>query len=393
MPRDRPLPDAPPATDRATGLPLATAGAAVGTGAGATAPAARTGFFVQDGSLVWRARRVDASLRMDLRAVAVTAVLLAHTAVLFAWSLAVGDFPIPVTEVVATLFGYGSDSADFIVRTLRLPRGIAAVLVGAAFGMAGAIFQRLLRNPLATPDILGINMGATVGAVAMIVLWSGSNMQVTVGALAGAGVAALALYVLAFKHGTTGYRMVLVGIGLTAMCTACVSWLLTRAQIYQAQRAVVWITGSLADSSWEQVRWVGVALAGASVLAFAAGRRLRVLELGDDLAQGLGVSVSAAHAWLVVAGSVLAATATAAAGPIAFVALLSPEIARRLVGARSLGLVTAAGCGALLVTASDLVARRLFAPGELPVGVVTAILGAPYLLYLMARANRIGSGG
>lgn len=351
------------------------------------------GFQLQRGALVWRPRRFDVSLRMDLRVVAVTVVVLWQTAAVFAWSLSVGDFPIPVSDVVATLFGYGSDSADFIVRELRLPRGVAGILVGAAFGLAGAIFQRLVRNPLATPDILGINMGATVGAVTVIVLWSGTNTQVTLGALVGAFTAAAAVYLLAYKQGMTGYRMVLVGIGLTAVFTAIVSYMLTRAKIYQAQRATVWMTGSLADSHWEQIRWVGVALAVAGVLAFAAGRQLRMLELGDDVARGLGIRVNRAHGWLVLAGTGLAATATAAAGPVAFVALLSPEIARRLVGARSLGLVTAAACGALLVTSSDLVARRLFAPTELPVGVVTAILGAPYLLYLMARANRIGSGG
>jgi iron complex transport system permease protein len=353
----------------------------------------RHGLFRYGGAVVWRPRRVAVSFRADVRVVVVTSVLVVLTFAVFAWSLSVGDFPIPVSDVVATLFGYGGDSADFIVRELRLPRGVAGILVGAAFGLAGAIFQRLVRNPLATPDILGINMGATAGAVAVIVLWTGSDTQVTLGALAGAGAAATAVYLLAYKQGTTGYRMVLVGIGLTAVFTACVSYLLTRAKIYQAQRATVWMTGSLADSNWERVRWVGVVLAVAGIVAFAAGRQLRLLELGDDVARGLGIKVSWAHAWLVVAGTALAATATAASGPIAFVALLSPEIARRLVGARSLGLVTAAGCGALLVVASDLVARRLFAPAELPVGVVTAMLGAPYLLYLMARANRIGSGG
>lgn len=345
------------------------------------------------GALVVRWPRVGWSSRVDVRAVAVTVVLLCVTFAVFAWSLAVGDFPIPVTDVIGTLLGVGSEDSDFIVRTLRLPRGIAAVLVGAAFGLSGAIFQRMVRNPLATPDILGINQGATVGAVSMIVLWSGTEVQVTLGALVGAALTALAVYVLAYKQGLTGYRMVLIGIGLAAMLTAVTHYMITRADIYEAQRAAVWMTGSLQDSSWEQVRWVGVALAIATVAALAAGRQLRILELGDEAARGLGVRVEWARLALVCAGTALAATATAASGPIWSVALLSPEVARRLVGARSLGLVTAAGCGALLVVASDLVARRLFAPAQLPVGVVTALLGAPYLLYLIARANRVGSGG
>jgi iron complex transport system permease protein len=345
------------------------------------------------GALVVRSPRRGWSSRIDVRAVTVTVALICVTFAVFAWSLAVGDFPIPVTDVVGTLLGVGNSDSDFIVRTLRLPRGTAAVLVGAAFGLSGAIFQRMARNPLATPDIIGINQGATVGAVSVIVLWTGGDAQVAFGALAGAAAAALAMYGLAYKRGVTGYRMVLVGIGLAAMLTAVTQYMLTRADIYEAQRAAVWMTGSLQDSRWEQVRWVGVALVIAAGAALAAGRQLRILELGDDTARGLGVRVQWARLALVGAATALAATATAASGPIWSVALLSPEIARRLIGARSLGLVAAAGSGALLVVASDLVGRRLFAPAQLPVGVVTAILGAPYLLYLIARANRTGTAG
>lgn len=345
------------------------------------------------GSLVVRSSRLGWSSRIDVRTVAVTVGLGLVTFAVFAWSLAVGDFPIPVTDVVGALLGVGSDDGDFIVRTLRLPRGIAAIYVGGAFGLSGAIFQRMARNPLATPDIIGINQGATVGAVSVIVLSSGGDAQVTLGALIGAGVAAAAMYTLAYKRGVTGYRMVLVGIGLAAMLTAVTHYMLTRANIYEAQRAAVWMTGSLQDTRWEQVRWVGIALAVVTVAALAAGRQLRILELGDETAQGLGVRVQWARLALIGAATGLAATATAAAGPIWSVALLSPEIARRLVGARSPALVTAAGCGALLVVASDLVGRRLFAPAQLPVGVVTAVLGAPYLLYLIARANRTNRGG
>jgi iron complex transport system permease protein len=370
-----------------------TAGPGPPGGAAVNGSAGVLGVHLQGRAVVWRSRRLGCSLRIQARVVAVTLVVLAVTALVFAWSLAVGDFPIPLGDVVATLLGGGNDDSAFIVRTLRLPRGLAGLLVGAAFGLSGAIFQRLTRNPLASPDIIGINAGATTGAVLVIVLWQGTAGQVAVGALIGAGLTAAALYVLSYRQGVSGYRLVLVGIGMTFMLTAVTDYMLTRAQIFEAERATVWITGNLNNSGWDQVRWVAVALVVVATVALAAGRRLRLLELGDEAAVALGIPVESTRALLIGAGAVLAAAGTSAAGPVAFVALLSPQIARRLVGARSLGLVAAAACGALLMVAADLVARRLFAPAQLPVGVVTAVLGAPYLLYLMTRANRIGSGG
>lgn len=347
----------------------------------------------RDGLVTVRLRRLGWSTRVHRRAVVVTCVLLAGTFWVFAWSLAVGDFPVPLRDVLATLVGGGSDDSAFIVRTLRLPRGLTGVLVGAAFGLAGAIFQRLARNPLASPDIIGVNAGAAVSAVFIIVIWHGTGVQVTLGALLGAAITSIAIYLLAYKRGVTGYRLVLVGIGVTAMLTSVTQYLLTRAEIYDAQRATVWLTGSLNGRGWDQVRPVAVALALLVPVTVGLARHLRMLELGDDAARGLGTRVELARGSLLLTGVALAAISTASAGPVGFVALVSPQIARRLVGGRSLGLLPAAACGALLLVASDLVARRIFAPTELPVGVITAILGAPYLLYLLARANKIGSGG
>jgi iron complex transport system permease protein len=311
----------------------------------------------------------------------------------FAWSLAVGDFPVPIGDVLAALVGGGSDDSAFIVRTLRLPRGLTAVLVGAAFGLSGAIFQRLARNPLASPDIIGVNAGAAAAAVFVIVVLHGSNTEVTFGALAGSMVSALTVYLLSARQGVSGYRLVLVGIGVTAVLTSVTSYLLTRAEIFDAQRATVWLTGSLNGRSWDHVRPITVALLLLVPATIALARHLRVLELGDDAARGLGTRVEPARAALLLTATALAALGTASAGPIGFVALVSPQIARRLVGGRSLGLLPAAACGALLLVASDLVGRRIVAPTELPVGIITAILGAPYLLLLLARANRIGVGG
>lgn len=346
-----------------------------------------------DSLVVVRSRRLGVSSRLHLRSIVVTVALAVGAAAAFAWSLAVGDFPVPLGDVLRSLAGRGTDSTDFIIRTLRLPRGLTGLLVGGGFGLSGAIFQRLARNPLASPDIIGVNAGAAAAAVFVIVVLDGSSMQVTLGALVGAAVTASAVYLLAHKRGVTGYRLVLVGIGATAVLTSVTQYLMTRAQIFEAQRAMVWLTGSLNGRGWEHVRPMAVALAVLVLPALALARQLRMLELGDDAAIGLGTRVELARGALLMIGVALAAIGTAAAGPIGFVALVAPQLARRLVGGRSLGLLPAVACGALLLTASDLVGRRLFAPTELPVGIITAILGAPFLLFLLARANKIGSGG
>lgn len=346
-----------------------------------------------DGFVVLRSRRLGWSTRVHARAVLVGLLLILAAVAVFAWSLTVGDFPIPLSDVLRSLSGIGSSDSDFIVRTLRLPRGLVGLMVGAAFGLSGAIFQRLVRNPLASPDIIGINSGAAAAAVFAIVILGMSGTRVTVGALIGATVSSLAVYFLAYKRGVTGYRLVLVGIGITAMLTSVISYLLTRAEIYDLQQATVWLAGSLNGTGWEQVRPIALALAVLMPVAIVLARQLRLLELGDDAAKGLGGRVELARGGLILTGVALAAVSTASAGPIAFVALVAPQIARRLVGGRTIALLPAAWCGALLLVASDLAARRIFAPSELPVGIVTAILGAPYLLYLLARANRIGSGG
>jgi iron complex transport system permease protein len=325
--------------------------------------------------------------------VLVTLVVLAATLAVFVWSLTVGDYPLPVGDVVRSLLGDQEGGSHFIVWTLRLPRGLTAVLVGAAFGLSGAIFQRLVRNPLASPDIVGVNAGAALVAAYVVIVMDSSGLQVTVGALLGALAAAGGVYALAYRRGIAGYRLVLVGIGVSAFLLAATEYLLTRGEIYEVQRAVVWLTGSLNGRSWDHVRPVSWALAVLLPAALVLARQLRLLELGDDLARSLGGRVERTRGLLLLVGVGLAATATAAAGPVAFVALAAPQIARRLVRGTSLGLLPATACGALLMVGADLVGRRLFAPTELPVGVITGVVGAPYLLYLLARSNRVGTGG
>ena len=182
--------------------------------------------------------------RAARRSTVVCAVLSALLVVAFCVSISVGDFTVPLSDVVAAVFGFGSDDADFIVRTLRLPRALTGVLVGVAFGLSGAIFQTLARNPLASPDIIGIDAGAGAAAVFCIIILDTTAGITALGALGGALVAALAIYVLAWRSGVSPYRLVLVGIGVAAVLTAVTQYLLTRAEIFEAQRAVVWLTGS-----------------------------------------------------------------------------------------------------------------------------------------------------
>jgi iron complex transport system permease protein len=326
------------------------------------------------------------------RSVAVGVALSVAVAVVFCVSVSVGDFPIPLADVVPAIFGFGNPDSDFIVRTLRLPRALTAVLVGAAFGLSGAIFQSLARNPLASPDIIGVTAGASAAAVFVIVFVGGSYVLASFAAFAGASATAVAVYLLAFKRGMSPYRLVLVGIGIGAVLSAITSYLLTRAEIYDAQRATVWLTGSLNGRGWEHVRPVAASLVLLVPALLWLSRPLRILQLGDDAARGLGVPVERTRLGLVVVGVALAAVATAAAGPVAFVAFVAAPIARRLTHS-PLTIIPAALTGALLVLASDLLGRRMFAPTELPVGVITGLVGAPYLLWLLARANRVGRGG
>lgn len=343
------------------------------------------------GRVVVRAGR--ASTRIDVRAVVVTTVLAGLAFLVMCWAVAVGDYPIAFSEVLRTLAGRGVEPERLVIHELRLPRAALASSVGAAFGLSGNLFQRITGNPLASPDLIGVNTGAAAAAVGVIVLWSGTSVQVAGGALVGATAAGLAVYVLAWRAGVSTYRLILIGIAVSALLGAVTAWLLTRAQIFDAARAALWLAGSVEGRGWDDVQPLWLALAVLVPLALALARQLRVLELGDDAAVALGGRVQRVQGVLLLVGVALAAVAVSASGPIAFVALASPQIARRLTGGRTTGLLPAAAVGALLLGLSDLIARRVIAPDELPVGIVTAILGAPYLLVLLALSNRGGRGG
>jgi len=309
-------------------------------------------------------------------------------------SVAQGELALSPLEVLRALAGAGDGSTGFVVVDLRLPRALTAVLVGLAFGMSGAIFQELSRNALVSPDVVGVSAGAGLAGVAIIVL-GGSASLIPAGALAGGLVTAVALYVLAWRDGLQGYRLVLVGIGLTAMLGAATSYLLTRGEITEVQQATVWLVGSVYARGWEHVLPLALALLVLVPAALATTRWLSALQLGDEVAVTLGVPVARARAVLVLVGVALAAFAVAAAGPVAFVAFIAPHLARRLVpGAGPAALLPCTGlAGAALVVLADLLARTAFAPVELPVGIVTAVLAAPYFLLLLRRADRLGATG
>lgn len=329
-----------------------------------------------------------ASWRVRPRVVGVGATATVVAIALMAWTMTMGDFPVPLDELAATTFGLGSGEYDFVVRTLRLPRTLSAALVGMALGASGAIFQGLVRNPLVAPDIIGIMSGASLVAVATIVLGL-SSAFLPLGAFLGAIAAAALIYLLSWRGGITGGRLVLIGIGVNAALAAATTFMIVRFPVERVSSAVLWQAGTLYGRTWEHVAWIA---AGLVVLLPSAGwlmRHLRTLQLGDDAAAALGLRTEPSRAGLLVVGSGLAAIAVAVAGPVAFVALMVPHMARMLVGPLTGGVLVVAGLlGAVLVLASDLIAQHLFSPTSLPVGVVTAAVGAPYFLYLLYRTNR-----
>ena len=293
-------------------------------------------------------------------------------------------------EVLGVILGTEQSGAAFIVGELRLPRATLALVVGLSFGLAGCTFQTLLRNPLASPDIIGITTGASAAASVAIISFGLGGLSVSVTAVgAGIGVA-LSVYLLAYRRGqAAGTRLILIGVGVSAMMSSIIGWQLERASNVQIVETMRWLTGSLNGAHWHDVRLVLAALLVFGGLILWQTKELQVSTLGDDAASALGVRVERVRVLVVVTAVALICFATAAAGPIVFLAFLSGPIAARLVGPRGSLLVPAALVGALLVLVGDFVGQFLVGP-RLPVGVITGILGAPYLLYLIIRTNRTG---
>jgi iron complex transport system permease protein len=330
-------------------------------------------------------RLAHASVRFRLRVAAVLAATLVLIAVAAVVALMLGDYDLGPGQVLKALTGSAEDPlAAYFVRDLRAPRVVAAIVVGAALGVSGSLFQNVTGNPLGSPDVIGFTTGAATGALLQIIVLDGSTRSVAVGALLGGLATAALVHLLVRPHGLTGQRLVLVGIGVGATLAALNTLLVVRASLVAAQTAAQWLAGSLNAMLWPRVLLTLVAVAVLIVAAVGLQRPLAQLALGDDAARASGVPVGMVRGSALLVGVALVSVATAATGPIAFVALAAPQVARRLAGTPTPGLAGPAVTGALLVLVSDVLAQRLFAPTELAVGVVTGALGGVYLIVLLA---------
>ena len=333
-------------------------------------------------------RNRSLSLRFDVRSILVCIPLILAALTVAVISLATGDYDVSVPQVLQAFTGDAPGLAQTIVIEWRLPRVLAALVFGAALGMSGAIFQSMTRNPLGSPDIIGFNTGAYTGALIVMLTLGGGYLGVAAGALVGGILTALAVYLLAYRRGSQGFRLIIVGIGISAMLAAFNHWLILQAELEAALAAAVWGAGSLNGITWEQAAPAAVVVVVVGLATLAAARRMQLLEMGDDAARALGVRAEPTRLLLLILGVALTAAVTAVAGPIAFVALAAPQLARRLTRSAGITLVPSAVMGAFLLAASDLAAQRLFAPIQLPVGVVTVCIGGIYLVWLLAREAR-----
>lgn len=328
------------------------------------------------------------ALRASARSVTVLVALGAVAAVLAVLALGIGEYPVAPAQVVSIVFGLDHSFASVLVLEWRLPRILLALLIGAALGISGAIFQALTRNPLGSPDVIGFDFGAYTGALIAIAALGGGYYTTAVSAVIGGLVTAVVVYLLSYQNGLAGFRLIIVGIAVSAVLSSVCQWIILKIKLHQAVTASIWQQGSLSGLDWAQVYPVLGGLAIAAAMLLVVGPQLPVLQMGDDAAGALGVRPERVRLAYFGIGVLLIAVAAAAAGPISFVALAAPQLARRLTGSPGVGLASAAVMGAFLLLASDLIALTLFAPVELPVGSVTVTLGGLYLVYLLVMQAR-----
>ena len=324
--------------------------------------------------------------------VIVTLIALVAAIVIALLGIVAGSSSLTIPDAVRTLVGAGTPGQELIVIELRLPRVVAGLLVGAALGIAGALTQTFARNPLATPDILGVTSGASLGAVAAIVLTGGSysvgagllSLGLPLVAVLGALASSAIVYGLAWRGGVDSYRLILIGIGATAALGGITSYLIARAKITDATAAAQWLVGSLSGVSWSSVWPVLVCLVVITPIALQQSTNLELTQLGDEVSTSLGVAVQRHRLVVIVCAVVLTAAAVSASGPVEFVAFVAPQIARRLARVGRPPILAAGLVGAIIVTGGDALARGVL-PGQVPVGIITAIIGAPYLIWLLTR--------
>lgn len=327
------------------------------------------------------------SRRLDGRAMLVVSLLLFFAFGFACLSVLTGYYPVAPSQVATAFFRPEADVIRMIVVEWRLPRVGLAFLLGGALGLSGAIFQSLTRNPLGSPDIIGFTAGSYSGALVAILVLSGGYYETAAGALIGGILTALSIYLLAYRRGVQGFRLIIVGIGISAMLSALNAWMIREADLQVAMSAAIWGAGSLNGLGIEQLLPVILVLALIVPPTLLLSRPLRQLEMGDDAARATGVNAIGVRLMLMVLGVALTATVTAAAGPIAFIALVAPQIARRLTRSAGVALLPSALMGALLLVSADWAAQHAFAI-QLPVGVMTVSIGGLYFLWLLVREGR-----
>ena len=330
-----------------------------------------------------------ASFLLHRRAAAVALGLAAVLAAACVAYLCVGESFVAPGDVLNVVFGQPSPH-ELVVGTLRLPRMALGLLVGAAFGVAGALIQTVARNPLASPDIIGVSQGASAVTVGALTFGVTSYTVLPYLSVAGGILAAALVYVFAWRGGLHATRFVLIGIGFAIALRSITTLFMTKGDYLVAQQAQIWMTGSLNGRGWEEAAPLGWTLLALLPAILWAARAQRTVSMDDDTATALGVRLGRVRLGLVLLGVVLASVATGAAGPVDFVALLAPQIARRMTRTAQIPLLCSALLGAVIVVLADLAARRLFSPTELPVGVLTAAIGAPYLIWLIIRSRTAG---
>lgn len=302
-------------------------------------------------------------------------------------TMGLGAVRVPQPHALLAVFGHGTPDQVRIVRDFELPRILIAWLAGGSLALAGAVIQGVIRNPLAAPDVIGVTKGAGLGAIVLLLVYpTAAVAYLPAAAFAGGALAMVVVYLVAYRGGTTPVRLALVGIAVSALCEAVIRYIMIDRQQGIAT-ALVWLTGSLAGvdmrAVWQFLPWAAVLVPLCSVYAL----RLDLLGLGDDMASGLGVGVERTRRFVLFVAVLLASATVAVMGTIAFVGLIAPHMARRLVGSRHAILLPAAGSiGALLVLVSDAIGRGVHPPIEVPAGMITAFIGAPYFLYLLTRS-------
>ncbi|NQX26944.1 iron chelate uptake ABC transporter family permease subunit [Microbacteriaceae bacterium VKM Ac-2854] len=329
------------------------------------------------------------SLPVHRRGVIVVSILAVVSLLTAGYALTLGDYPISLGELWTALTGGGEEGIRRIVLEWRLPRILIALIAGAALGLSGAVFQSLTRNPLGSPDIIGFNTGAYTGALVVLLIVGGNYVATAAGALVGGLATALLVYLLAYRRGVQGFRLIVVGLAISAVLAAVNTFLKLRASLEAAIAAASWGVGSLSNIGWKDVVPVVIVMVILVPIMVLLSRRMQMLALGDDAAKALGIPLERTRLMLLIVGVAFTAATTAVAGPIAFVALAAPQLAQRLTRSAGLGLISSAALGALLLLVSDIVAQRALAPVQLPVGAVTVTIGGLYLIgLLIAQARR-----